>query len=290
MTRRRRRAPAQVSLRVGTPATRATVGATLPASPAAVEDWLAESGLLDELLAGLEQGTLASAAEEAFSNVLAEAEAYLATVRSALDAEMWGSEMLGIVTSSGFDLSAAEDFVADAIVPMAEEAGTPPALAMLVVLGGIAGPRLSSTAAVSRRRPIERGVPEPAWAEGIGAPTVGPCWVYGDVFGGQESVTATFAYGRARHALCVLIDHNLGGGVKDSYVVGRVPTLRRRMFDMASDDGATFCEEVAAADAAHSLRQAMACPECPWLSDQVEDVARTRALLRSRVALMLAPA
>jgi len=233
---------------------------------ATVEDGLFESGLLDELLAGIKAGTLPTTAEDAFSDVLAEAEANLAAVRSPLDAELWGTEMLGILTSSGFDLPATEDFVAEAIVPMAEEAGTPTALAMLVVLSGIGGPSLSGAAAGARRRLVGRGVPEPAWSEKIGAPAVRACWVYGDDFGEQESVTVTFAYGHKRHGLCVLIDHNLGGGVKDSYVAGRVPTLRRQMFDMASDDPVTSCEEVTPAEAAGRLESSYGLPGVPLVA------------------------
>ena len=146
-------APAPLPLRAGTTSGAAAAGgATLLTPLAAVEEWLADTGFLEEVLAGIEDGMVPGTPEEAFNHVLAEAEANLATVRSPLDAEMWGSEMLGVLTSSGFDLCAAEDFVAEAIVPMAEDAGTPTALAMLVVLSGIGGPRLSGVAAGARRR------------------------------------------------------------------------------------------------------------------------------------------
>ncbi len=266
------------------------LGTDEPPTPPALdelEDWLAEWGVLEQVDFAGAQGVLPTP-EEAFGEVLAGAEAILATVRSPLDAEMWGSEMLGILALPPLPPAAAEDLVAEAIVPMAETAATPTALAMLIVLGSLGGPRLSGAATAARQRVVEHGVPEPRWAERVGSPTVGPCWVYGDAFGDQESVTTTFSYGRKRHGLCVLIDHDLGGGLKDCYVVARVPMLRRQMFDMASDDPVSFCEEVSAADATGRLREAMDAPECPWLPDQVEDVARTRALLRSRLALMCA--
>ncbi|MHB8246146.1 MAG: hypothetical protein ACYDGN_12490 [Acidimicrobiales bacterium] len=104
------------------------------------------------------------------------------------------------------------------------------------MLGALAGPRLSSAAALARRHLVEAGVVEPPWAESLGAPRLGECWVYGDDFGDQESLVLTFAYGRKKDAVCVLIDHNLGGGVKDAYVSVRVPTLRQQMFEAAEDD------------------------------------------------------
>ncbi|ONI92386.1 hypothetical protein ALI22I_04410 [Saccharothrix sp. ALI-22-I] len=49
----------------------------------------------------------------------------------------------------------------------------------------------------------------------IGRPRVGACFGYADTFGSQEGVALTFTYGRKSHALVLLIDYDLGGGVKD---------------------------------------------------------------------------
>jgi len=251
---------------------------------AELEGYLTESGFLDELCS-VAEGMLPGTPEEAFSEILAEAEANLASVSSPLDAELWGSEMLAIAGLGGIDLAAAEDLVTEAIVPMAESAGTEPALAMLVVMAHVGGPRLATAAQAARLRMVPLGIPEPVWAKGLGAPTVGPCWLYADYFGEQESVTLTFAYGRKRHALCVLIDHSLGGGVKDAYLCDRVAGLRQQMSRVAEHD-LSYLEDVTPEDAAARLGRAVAAPECPRLPDQVEDVARTRALLRSRLGLI----
>jgi len=251
------------------------------------ELYLTGSPFFDELIASVGAKTLPSTPEEVYAQVLAEAEESLATVDTPLDAELWGSEMLGILGLPGLAESVVEGVIADAIVPTALSAATPTALAILVVLSVLGSPRLSELAGAARRELLEAEVPEPAWAVGLGSPKVGPCWVSGDYFGEQESVAATFAYGRKRHALCVLIDYNLGGGIKDAYVSGKVPTLRRGMFELAQDNPITFCEEITPADAASRLREARRAPECPRLPDQVEDVTRTRALLRSRLELML---
>ena len=59
---------------------------------------------------------------------------------------------------------------------------------------------------------------DPDWAPAIGSPTIGRCWHYSDVGGRQESVTVSFGYGTAEHALSVLIDHGKGGKIKDAWV------------------------------------------------------------------------
>ena len=262
-------------------------GDSLLDTVAVFEDWLADLSLLDEPQVSTAEGTLPGTPEEVIANALIGAEESLANVRSPLDAEIWGSETLGLLTLPGIDLAEAADLVADLIVPMAQSAGTPTALAMLVALGGVGGgPRLPSAAGDARRCLAEAGVPVPVWAQSLGTPAIGPCWVYGDCFGEQVSVTVTFAYGRKLHALCVLIDNNLGGGVKDSYINVRVPTLRRRMFEMAGDESSTFCEEVTPEYAADRLHAAMAELECPQLPDQLRSVTMRRALLHSRVRLM----
>jgi hypothetical protein len=258
----------------------------LPGSGTASGDWMDGSEVIGDLLADLPVDTVLGAFDAAITQVLAEAESHFASVKSALDAEIWGSEMLGFLSMPGTDPSDAEDFVSDVIVPLVEDSGTESALALTVVLEELGGDHLSGVAAAARKRLVERGVPGPAWSEVLGVPKVGQCWVSEDVFGDQSSVTATFSYGRRKHALCVLIDHSLGGGVKDSYVHSRVPALRKQTFEMAEDDQVTWCEDVTTADAADRLRQAIESPECPMMPDQIECVTATRALLRSRVGLM----
>lgn len=253
---------------------------------AVVDDWLDGLGLLDmahSVLAGICPGT----PEEILDHVLAESETILAGVRGPLDAEVWGSEILGMITVSGLEPAALDDLMAQTVVPMVEASGSPTALAMVVVLEALGGDRLRRAATEARRHLVAAGISEPDWAEGLGAPRLGPCWVYRDAFGDQESMALTFAYGRKRHALCVLVDHELGGGVKDAYVTEHVPTLRKHMFEMAEDDPIAWCDELASVDVAPRLGEALAAPECPAAFDQIESVTATRALLHSRVRLML---
>ena len=116
-------------------------------------------------------------------------------------------------------------------------------------------------AAPARQHPVEAGVVVPRWSECLRAPRVGPCWIYGDDFGDQESLVLSFACGSKRLAVCVLINPTLGGGVKDTYVRARVPTLHSHMFEAAKDDQVTFCEGLAPADASDRVRSAITSPE-----------------------------
>jgi len=184
----------------------------LLSTAAVIDDWLADLGLADVLRAGIE-AWIPGTSEDAFARVLVDAETILAEGCSPLDAGMWGSEMLGMLALPGLEVAAVEDLVEEMVVPMAEASCTPTALAVLSVLGALGGPRLSRAAALARQHLVGAGVVVPHWSESLGAPRVGSCWVYGDDFGDQESLVLSFAYGRKKHAVCVLIDHTLGGGV-----------------------------------------------------------------------------
>ncbi len=237
--------------------------------------------LLDEFFAGANP-------QAALEGFLAEADDVVGSLETPLDAEMWGSELLGMLRLMGIDTHEVDEVVASAIVPMAEDAGTRAALALLVVLSTVGGPKSARAAKAARQKLSAAGLPEPAWATGLATPTVGRCWEYRDVFGEQESIYATFRYGRSEHALCVLIDHGLGGGVKDSYVTTHVRRLRRQMTELASDDPVMVMGELDVTEAVSKLREALAAPPCPRAPDQIRDSALTAALVHSRVAHMSA--
>jgi hypothetical protein len=119
------------------------------------------------------------------------------------------------------------------------------------------------------------GLADPPWASVIGRPTPLRAWQYGDVFGEQESVGVLFSYRGRDHALTVLVDHQLGGGLKDVWVPeGRDATGLRDVVAaaVASDPEIQFAD-VDLATAAELLRAALAQPVVPVEEDQFEDVA-----------------
>ena len=91
-------------------------------------------------------------------------------------------------------------------------------------------------------------MPDPDWAAAIGSPTIGKCWHYSDVGGRQESVTVSFGYGSAEHALSVLIDHGKGGKIKDAWVDDAAGLLDKTWLAAENDPLIVF-EPIEPADA-----------------------------------------
>ena len=168
------------------------------------------------------------------------------------------------------------------LVPAAERNATPEALAVLRVLGAVGSPALRAAAAEAAERVIAGGVPDPDWAAGIGSPTVGQCWHYSDVGGQQESVTVSFGYGAAEHALSVLIDHGQGGKIKDAWVDDAAGLLDKTWLAAENDPLVVF-EEIEPDDAGQRLARAVAAGECPVKPDETDDLTAHRALLHARV-------
>jgi hypothetical protein len=221
------------------------------------------------------------ASDAAFGAVLSEAREVLPRIREPLDAELWGSDMLGALSRS----ATGDADVAGSLVPAAEREATPQTLALLRILGalGSAGLRETSTHSAERIRAL--GIADPSWASGLGTPEPGDCWHYSDVRGQQESVTATFAYGAKEHALSVLVDHNKGGKIRDVWVGGADGLLDKTWLAAENDPGVVF-EKMDAAEAAQRLRRAIAAGEAPSKPDEVDDVTAHRALLHSRLSLL----
>ena len=222
---------------------------------------------------------------KAFGVVLREAQDVLSHIHGPVDAELWGSDMIGALASDEAGAPDVMAVLATAVVPAAEESATPEALALLRIFGAIGSAELRSAATEAAARVAAAGVPDPGWAATIGAPAVGKCWHYGDVGGRQESVTATFAYGDDEHALSVLIDHGQGGGLKDVWV-GDAGGLLNKTWLAAESDPLVIFETIDAANARERLEQAISAGEHPDTSDQADDLTAHRALLHARVRIL----
>jgi hypothetical protein len=216
----------------------------------------------------------ACAPADAFAAILMEARVVLADIASPLHAELWGSDILAAL--GGSDAAAA-------LVPVAEAAGTVPALALLRALGAVGAPGLRSAAAAAAGRLAGGGVTEPGWAAAVGSPAIGECWYYGDQRGAQEAVTMSFAYGQAGHVVSVLIDHRRGGRVKDVWV-GEAENVLARARAMSQLDPKIAFEMISPGSARARLERAVVAGECPQQPDEAANVAAARAILRARVA------
>src|SRR5579859_1901964 len=137
---------------------------------------------IDELFAPLRPA-------QASDVVLSEAREVLSHVRQPVDAELWGSDMIGALSGAKAGEADVMKELASSLVPAVEMKATPEALGLLRVLGAIGSPELQAAATQAAERVIAQGVPDPDWAGAIGSPTIGKCWHYSDVGGRQESLT-----------------------------------------------------------------------------------------------------
>jgi hypothetical protein len=241
---------------------------------------------------------------QAFDVVLSEARQVLSHLRQPVDAELWGSDMIGALGGSGTwaagpgspgtwsyrtgsDGADVMAELASSLVPAAEKSATPESLALLRILGAIGSPALRTAAGEAAERVAARGVPDAAWASVIGSPTVGPCWHYSDVGGRQESITVSFGYGTAEHALSVLIDHGKGGKIRDAWVDDAEGLLDKTWLAAENDPLIVF-ESIEPKDARERLEQAMLAGECPVKPDEADDLTAHRALLHARVRYLAA--
>ncbi len=225
------------------------------------------------------------AVEETFAGVLTEARQVLGLLDDPVDAELWGSDLIGALASSAAGQASLMDTLTGSLVPAAEAAATPEALALLRVFAAVGSPGLRAVAGQAAARVRAHDVADPPWAGAVGAPQVRDCWHYADVGGRQESLTLTFAYGDKQHAVCVLIDHGRGGKIMDTWVA-KGTELRADTERVAGDDPLVVFETIDAADARLRLERAISAGECPEQPDQVDGVVAHRALLRARLDLL----
>jgi hypothetical protein len=225
------------------------------------------------------------AVEDTVAGVLAEADDVLCQVDDPVDAELWGSDLIGALASSAAGPDSLMDAITVWLVPAAEAASTPGALALLRVFAAVGTPAVATASRQAATRVRSLGIADPPWAATLGSPQVGDCWHYADVGGRQESLTMTFAYGDRRHAVCVLIDHGRGGKLRDAWVA-KGAELRAETEQAARDDPLVVFETIGADEAGRRLGRALRAGECPEQPDQVDDVAAHRALLHARLNLI----
>jgi hypothetical protein len=212
----------------------------------------------------------------------------VAEARSPLDAERVLCLVLGMlgtrIDGDDGDRADAVRQLLVAVIDHCERAGDVEALAALRVCS-VLGPDETRTAArAAGDRLAGAGVADRPWAARLGRPAPLRAWRYGDVFGGQTSIGVLFDDRGREHALMVLVDHHLGGGIKDAWVAEGKKTkgLRNRIAAKLADEPVAVFEDIDFGTASRALREALACPPCPEQDDQIEDVATHLFLVRSR--------
>ncbi|MGL5865223.1 MAG: hypothetical protein ACRCYX_05015 [Dermatophilaceae bacterium] len=212
----------------------------------------------------------------------------VAQARTALDAELMVSHLVGMVrTGVEGDADNVEhtvDLLLDQLVIPLETIGSAGALAVLRLLShyGSAGSRARAADAAGRL--AGSGVADVAWAGRVGRPEFLRAWRNSDPFGSQDSMGVHFTDRGRDHTLMVLIDHDLGGGLKDAWVAegAEAGALRQRILDTLADEPDLEFADLDVTEVARALRDAVAAPPCPVEPDQVEDVAANLELVRVR--------
>ena len=170
------------------------------------------------------------------------------------------------------------------VIAHAESVGTASGMALLRACASIGPDETRSAARAAAERLGAGGVPDPPWAATIGRPDVLRAWRQGDVLGLQENLGILFSYRGREHTLAVLIDHGLGGGVKDCWLVeGKAASrVRDRFAELGMDEPMVAFEDLDVARVAEILTAAMANPAVPEQDDQIEDVAAHLYVVASR--------
>ena len=86
------------------------------------------------------------AVEETFDGVLIEARAVLGQLDDPVDAELWVSDLIGALASSAAGQASLMDALTGSLVPAAEAASTPAALALLRAFAAVGSPALRTAA------------------------------------------------------------------------------------------------------------------------------------------------
>ena len=255
-------------------------------APAEVLQVLHGARDMEEAMQRLTDAGLLPAPEDSVAGLLEGWQPLLEPGCDALNAELCGTEFLGMIRGAAPADVGLPDLLTE-MIDQVREYGGAEALAMLRVLAAVGPAEVRPAAAQAADALIATGLTDQPWAQGLGTPRVGRCFGYADAFGAQESMAVTFTYGRKSHAVVVLIDHDLGGGIKDCFLSDRPDRIRAKYQQAARGFGLEFCD-YQPAEAGEILATALSMQPCPVEPDQIEDVGDHLDLLRSRVELLVA--
>lgn len=266
-------------------------------SPADLRELMAAAGAPDEvlaavesaadmqaLLAGLEEGSMLPSSSELLDGLLDGWKPLLEPGCDPLSAELTGTDFVALVRQIAPEETDVPELLA-AMIEQATDSGTREALAMLRALAVTAPAQVRPAAVRAADQLAAGGLTDLPWVGGLGSPKPGKAFGYGDPETGQQAIAVTFSYGRKRHAVAALIDHDLGGGVKDCFVTDR-PNMIRSAYESSARTGGMEFAEYAPGEARAILEAALSCPPCPADPDQIADVSAYLDLLSARTALL----
>ena len=98
------------------------------------------------------------AVEDTFAGVLTEAASLLGQLDDPVDAELWGSDLIGALAASAAGQASLMDALTGSLVPAAEAASTPESLALLRVFAAVGPPAVRAAAEQAAARLSAHGV------------------------------------------------------------------------------------------------------------------------------------
>ncbi|MBN6057568.1 hypothetical protein JYK22_36940 [Nonomuraea sp. RK-328] len=213
----------------------------------------------------------------------------LLAVRSPLDAELMVSDMIGAWWGRRVRGGDVEQVLGEGLVDYAAKAGTPASLTLLICLAYLGTARQGAKAEGAALAMMESGVARPGWADRVGAVKPTGCYVSRDAYGDQDTVICTFAYrygdgepergdalasvagGQERHALVMVVDHNMSGMARDAWVSSQVDKLLEQARAEAAGNPMLVFGEIEPQQARALLESAMKATSEPKTPPPVSD-------------------
>ena len=172
------------------------------------------------------------------------------------------------------------------LIEVARRHATPQALAVLRALSVLPGTPSAEVAGAAAAELASSGIADRAWVAKLDQLQPTSCLRYGDADGSQESLIAGFSYGRSEHAIAVLIDHDLGGGIKDCWVTDQPEIVRQQILTAVVSDPLVEVGPIDWVRAERILSAALSRLICAVGDDQVNDTSANIAVLRRRVGVL----
>jgi Plasmid pRiA4b ORF-3-like protein len=238
----------------------------------------------DEALSRLAAAGLMPSAEESVAGLLSWFAPLAEPGCDQLEAEIAGAEFLAEMRRAGPANMNLAEVLTDMIWQLEDYPSTQ-TLAMMRVLAVVGPAEIRVQAANAAARLAQAGLADMPWAAGLGEPTPGRSFGYRDVYDEQRSLVTTFSYARKKHAVIVLIDYLLGGGIKDCYLADYTESVRQEYRALGRDPELEFTD-LSGAEARAILDQALARRPCPVRADQIDNVDAYLDLVRQRTALL----
>ncbi|MFY9265128.1 MAG: hypothetical protein WAO61_06850 [Solirubrobacterales bacterium] len=187
-----------------------------------------------------------------------------ATLRSALEAELWASEILGSWWPPSLEFRAsrleADDEYGGPLVAELARNGSEGALAALIAFGEVCETELALVARRHAEEMIAKGVRPPAWAEAITTAQINRVAVMRDqIFddGMTIFIEAEHNDGGESHAIGVYIDNNLGGMAKDIVQADSIEHVEQIVAGNSDDQDAVIVESMGPVEAGARIYDAM---------------------------------